>query len=247
MVMNLITRLIRLGILPALCSIAIINACYAQTGTSNLQYIDPRIGNVGQLLEPTRPTMHLPNQMIRMYPKRADFMDDQISSFPLNMVSHRLGEVFAIKPDDKPVTVDSWKTRMPYDNDLEITRPWYYSTYLIDKDITVEFAPGKKVGDYKFSFPAKTVAKSILFSVYNDGNAQWNFTNGNELTGMETYHNDIKVYVYGHFNTKGTAGVIKDGALSEQTSVEGKGARSFITFPAGAPDTIEFKYAISYV
>src|ERR1700744_6770955 len=124
MVMNLITRLIRLGILPALCSIAIINACYAQTGTSNLQYIDPRIGNVGQLLEPTRPTMHLPNQMIRVYPNRADYIDDQISSFPLNMVSHRLGEVFAIKPDNSTPTLSSWDQKMPYDHDLEVTRPW---------------------------------------------------------------------------------------------------------------------------
>src|SRR5882757_5320469 len=107
MVMN-ITRLIRPVILSAFCGITAINACYAQADTSNLQYIDPRIGNVGQLLEPTRPTMHLPNQMIRMYPKRSSYIDDQISSFPLNMVSHRLGEVFSIKPDDKPVTPDSW-------------------------------------------------------------------------------------------------------------------------------------------
>ncbi len=245
MVIN-ISRLLRPVILSVCYSITAISA-YAQSSIDNLDYIDPRIGNVGQLLEPTRPTMHLPNQMIRMYPKRADYIDDQISSFPLNMVSHRLGEVFAIKPDDKPVTLDSWKKRMPYDNDLEVTRPWYYSTYLIDKDITVEFTPGKKVGEYKFSFPAKTAAKSILFSVYNDGNAQWSFSNGNEVTGMETYHGDIKVYVYGQFNAKGAAGVIKDGALSNQTSIEGKGVKSFITFTADAPDNIEFKYAISYI
>src|SRR3978361_2281275 len=97
------SRSLRHMVLPALCGAFILNTCYAQTSGSNLDYIDPRIGNVGQLLEPTRPTMHLPNQMIRMYPKRADYIDDQISSFPLNMVSHRLGEVFSIKPGDKPV------------------------------------------------------------------------------------------------------------------------------------------------
>src|ERR1700743_2816601 len=150
-----ICRLTRPVVLAALCGIMVTGACFAQTPGSNLQYIDPRIGNVGQLLEPTRPTTHLPNQMIRMYPKRADYIDDQISSFPLNMVSHRLGEVFAIKPDTKAVDAGSWNQKMPYDHDLEITRPWYYSTYLIDKDITVEFTPGKKVGEYRFSFPAK--------------------------------------------------------------------------------------------
>jgi predicted alpha-1,2-mannosidase len=191
--------------------------------------------------------MHLPNQMIRVYPKRADYIDDQISSFPLNMVSHRLGEVFAIKPDDKPLTADSWNQKMPYDHDLEVIRPWYYSTYLIDKNITVEFTPGKKVGVYRFSFPIKTTAKSILFNAYNNGPAQWSFSGGNEMTGMETYHDDIKVYVYGQFNAKGTAGIVQDGVLTSQTSADGKDARSFITFAADAPDAIVFRYAISYV
>jgi predicted alpha-1,2-mannosidase len=244
---NHFSRLLKSVPVFALLSVTHPGTSYAQSADGNLEYIDPRIGNVGQLLEPTRPTMHLPNQMIRMYPKRADYIDDQISSFPLNMVSHRLGEIFAIKPDDKPLTADSWNEQMPYDHDLEITRPWYYSTYLIDKEITVLFTPGKKVGIYRFSFPAKTAAKSILFNVYNEGVASWNFAGNNEVTGTETYHDDIKVYVYGQFSAKGTAGVIKDGVLTKQTSIEGKDARSFITFSGDAPDNIEFKYAISYV
>lgn len=239
--------LLRSLVFGAMCSITATSVCHAQDAGDNLKYIDPRIGNVGALLEPTRPTVNLPNQMIRVYPNRADYIDDQISSFPLNMVSHRLGEVFAIKPDDEPVTAASWSKKMPYDHDLEVTRPWYYSTYLIDKDITVEFTPGKKVGEYRFSFPTKSASKSILFNVYNDGPAQWNFSGGNEVNGMETYHGDIKVYVYGVFNAKGIAGVMKDDAINSQTSVEGKGAKAFITFSADAPDTIEFKYAISYI
>ncbi|MDB5149005.1 MAG: glycoside hydrolase family 92 protein [Mucilaginibacter sp.] len=213
----------------------------------NLQYIDPRIGNVGALLEPTRPTIHLPNQMIRMLPVRKDYIDDQISSFPLNVVSHRLGEVFSVKPDNNTLTPASWNERMTYDHDLEVTRPWYYSTYLIDKDITVEFAPGKKAGNYKFTFPAKSATKSILLGVYNEGAANFTFTGGNELTGFETYHDDIKIYVYGKFNAKGTAGIVKDNALVQQASVDGKDLKSYITFAAGTPDVIEFKYAISYV
>ena len=79
---------------------------------SNLNYIDPTIGNVGRLLEPTRPTVQLPNQMIRFTPQRKDFLDDQISSFPLNVVSHRMGQVFAIKPSIDPVSRESWQKKM---------------------------------------------------------------------------------------------------------------------------------------
>ena len=28
---------------------------------------------------------------------------------------------------------------MTYDHDLEINRPWYYSTYLVDDEVKVEF------------------------------------------------------------------------------------------------------------
>ncbi len=32
---------------------------------------------------------------------------------------------------------------MTWDHDLEVNQPWYYATYLIDDEITVEFTPGK--------------------------------------------------------------------------------------------------------
>lgn len=213
---------------------------------NNLQYVDPRIGNVGALLVPTRPTVQLPNQMIRMYPQRTDYIDGQISSFPLSIVSHRLGEVFSIKPYAKTLTIDSWLEKQAWDHDLEITRPWYYQTYLIDDEITVDFTAGKKVGIYKFKFPANAAHKTLLFGLYNNGAGSYKF-NGKEITGMEIYHDNIKVYLYGIFNTEGKPGIIKDGKIIEsESAIEGRGSRSFISF-AGASNTIELKYAISYI
>src|ERR1700760_3782841 len=121
------------------------------------EYVDPTIGNIGQLLEPTRPTVSLPNEPVRMYPIRKDYLDDQITCFPLTAVSHRLGEVFALRPVVGAVLPGSWDVRMPYDHDLEVTRPWYYSTYLVRDGITVEFAPGRFTGCYRFGFPAGAV------------------------------------------------------------------------------------------
>jgi len=119
---------------------------------SNINYIDPTIGNVGQLLLPTRPTVQLPNQLIRFTPQRIDFLDDQISTFPLTIVSHRQGQVFSLKPAIGDITDKSWTAKMTYDHDLEINRPWYYSTYLVDDEVKVDFTAGKKTGFYRFSF-----------------------------------------------------------------------------------------------
>ena len=43
------------------------------------KYVDPTIGNVSQFLVPTYPTFSLPNQMIRMFPLKAEYINDQLT------------------------------------------------------------------------------------------------------------------------------------------------------------------------
>ena len=212
---------------------------------SNADYINPLIGNVGVLLEPTRPTVQLPNQMIRFTPQRNDYLDDQISSFPLTIVSHRLGQVFALMPTVQNINNQSWQTKLTYDHDLEINRPWYYSTYLIDESITVEFTPSSKTGFYRFTFPGKS-NPALLFSTYNDGNAAYHFTKGNTLSGFETYHGNIKIYMYGMFNKDGTTGFINNDNIQNGSDVTGDNIKAFIRFKNDVKQ-VEFKYAISFV
>jgi hypothetical protein len=65
---------------------------------SNVQYVDPKIGGVGILLEPTKPTVHLPNSFIRVFPVKKDQVDEKISYFPLTIASHRQQLLFGIMP-----------------------------------------------------------------------------------------------------------------------------------------------------
>ncbi len=215
-------------------------------GTGNLKYVDPIIGNVGQLLEPTRPTVQLPNQMIRMFAQRPDYMSDQISSFPLNVVSHRMGQVFAIKPTVKSIEGNDWGKKMTYDHDLEINRPWYYTTWLIDEEVKVEFTPGKKTGIFRFEFPANS-EKGLLLSTYNGGDHEYKSISKKEISGIETYSGNIKVYMYGAFNTDVVLGGLKDGKAVAANSVNEKDLKAWVSFSKNAPKAIEFKYAISYI
>ena len=228
--------------------ICLSNICIAQNtklSVSGIDYIDPTIGNVGQLLEPTRPTVQLPNQLIRFTPQRKDFLEDQISTFPFTIVSHRQGQVFSLKPSIGVLSDKSWAAKMTYDHDLEINRPWYYSTYLVDDEVKVEFTAGKKTGFYRFSFP-NVKSKAILLGVYNGGKSSFNFMSATEVSGMETYHTDIKVFMYGKFNVAGTPGVVKNDKLLNERNVEGENAKAYISFPESTRE-VEFKYAISYV
>ena len=215
--------------------------------SDNLIYVDPLIGNVAQLLQPTRPTVQLPNQMMRMYPQRSDYIDDQISGFPLIIVSHRLGQAFSVKPLCTNVDAESWKKKMTYDHDLEITRPWYYSTYLIDDDATVEFVPGKKTGIYRFTFPANAKKKTLLFNSLNGGVSDFTFLSPDEIAGTETYHDDIKIYLYGKFSSAGTPGTLKNNELTGERSIKGNNTKCYINFSESGPSVIAFSYAISYI
>jgi predicted alpha-1,2-mannosidase len=193
-----------------------------------IAYIDPTIGNVGMLLEPTRPTAQLPNQPVRMYPIRKDGLDDEITCFPLTVVSHRIGEVFGIRPALAPVTEVSRHSRMLYDHDLEKTRPWYYSTYLLNDGITVEYTPGRLTGFYRFSFPAHKTPV-LLFDPLS-GPASWQFNTNDQLDAVESWQGGVKVFTHIEFTVSGTPDTLN---------------RS-ITFSPGVR-TVGLRYSISFI
>ncbi|MDB5011581.1 MAG: glycoside hydrolase family 92 protein, partial [Mucilaginibacter sp.] len=120
-------------------------------------------------------------------------------------------------------------------------------TFLVDDEITVEFTAGKKAGIFRFNFPSKSSRRSLLFDVYNSGPASWKFINGNVIEGMETYHDDIKIYLYGKFSSKGQTGIIKNDQMVNSDETQGKDVRSWITFASNNVENVEFKYAISYI
>ncbi|ANI90763.1 alpha-mannosidase [Arachidicoccus ginsenosidimutans] len=224
----------------------------AQSEHHVLQYLHPEIGGVGQLLEPTRPTMQLPNQMMRMTPMRKDYLDDQIGSFPLLIVSHRLGQVFSLLPDtDEKLTSASWNKKVAYDQGAEQRAPWHYYTYLVDDNVSVEYTEGKKVGIFRFAFPAGS-AKNLLFGTYMRGKNWWHFTDDKTVEAMQIYpaesgHQSIPVYLYGKLNQPAQSGTINDGKVIASANIEGESAKAFCSFEDKNADTIEFRYAVSYI
>ena len=225
----------KLFLMKTFLAILLLSVSCVNSFAQSAAYIDPTIGNIGQLLEPTRPTASLPNQPVRVYPIRKDYLDEEITCFPLTAVSHRLGEVFALHPVTGPVTgPDQWSIRMPYDHDLEITRPWYYSTYLLRDGIKVEFTPGRLTGYYRFTYPSNAIP-SLLLDMFNGGGSSWRFGPDNDVEGIETWQGNVSVYMYGVFTHPGAPGTLDSNQR-----------RSYISFPAGTT-TVGLRYAISFI
>lgn len=202
------------------------------TPVNNMQYVDPRIGNVGWLLVPTRPTVQVPNQMIRMYPERADHLDDQIKYFPLSVAAHRNGNLFGIMAASGDINYNS-SLVSAWDSQLEITQPNYYFTWLEDYDVKVEFTPGKKAGFFRFSFPeGKT--KHILLKNLSQG--KWETTDGETFESIE-FFNGMKAFVYAQVRSSQTE---KPEHSSNKTG-------TWLSWKNQNSETIDFKYAISYI
>ncbi|MCJ7448674.1 MAG: GH92 family glycosyl hydrolase [Bacteroidales bacterium] len=202
-----------------------------QVSSGGLEYVDPDIGGVGLLLQPTRPTVQLPNQMIRVYPVRKDYLDDQIRYFPLTIISHRLGELFGIMPFTGALSqeppVSTW------DNQLEISTPYFLSTWLEAYNITVEFTPGEKTGYFRFTFPGKSV-KNLFLTNLRSGT--WYMHDRRTISAEDSF-SGMKAFIFGAFNN--------DGSYRD-TIITGR-KRQFITFHESSGNVVEFKYAVSFI
>ncbi len=194
---------------------------------AQVEYVDPTIGGEGFLLEPTRPTVSLPNSMVRVYPVRKDQLDDQISSFPLTIISHRLGELFWLMPWAGPVDAGAWKHPAAYDQ--EITTPYYYSTRFDGSLIRTEFTPTERCGFFRFTFPSGTptvlLANRLEGGLADEGS--------NSVSGVERFHG-MEAFFFGEFS-----------APVEIQSKDGN-RRMAATSKSGEKD-LQFRYGISFI
>lgn len=210
------------------------NSAYTQAeNIDNLKYVDPQIGGVAPFLEPTKTRMHLPNSMVRMYPDRKDYKDDQIKSFPLTTRKHRSDPLFSLLPvsgnvSENLVPISAW------DQELEIAHPYYYSTWLEDFNITLEFSPGQKSGFYRFNYGDKELRKLFLKKL---NGVDWQLNEDGSLTGTESFEG-MNAYAYGIFDVKGDFTQVKSG---------GNTTNSWITWNNTELKQVNFKYGISFI
>ena len=116
-----------------------------------LSEVDPTIGGVG-VLQPTRPTVQVPNQMIRWTPLRADLRDDQVADYPLTLASHRQQSLFGFLPLVQGGWEGNWwSARQVYDREKNM--PYEYDSRL--EGCTIRFAPAARSGIAEVVFDKK--------------------------------------------------------------------------------------------
>ena len=203
-----------------------------QRNETNLNYVDPSIGSVGVILEPTRPTVHLPNSMVRVFPNRKDQLDDQISNFHLTITSHRLYKVFAFMPVCGTVEADIWNKR--YEYGAEELTPYYYKTSFEEYNNSIEFTPQARSGYFKLTFVEKS-QHFIRMGIFG-GNGEINVDGKRVITGIEEFAG-MKAFFYAEVDTD----------ISEIKYKNFDDKKKLLIGFGNKPQIVSFRYGISYV
>ncbi len=195
---------------------------------SNLSYVDPTIGGVGLILEPTRPTVQLPNCMLRCYPMKKDQLDDQIRYFPLNVASHRIANVFRFLPVsghtglwDKTFIIES-----------EQTTPYYYQAISEMKNDRIEFTASERSAIFQVTF-SENQLNYFRIGIHNqEGEVQ---VNNKVITGIDHF-NGMKAYFYAETDAEVTDVQYRDNDKKQ-----------VLLLLSDKWKTVRFKYGISYI
>ena len=207
---------------------ALVLACLAAgcRSTDILSEVDPTIGGVG-VLQPTRPTVQIPNQIVRWSPMRADMLDDRIADFPLTLASHRLESVFGFLPLAEGVFEGPWWTaRQVYDN--EKTTPYGYDVRL--EGCTLAFSAAPRSGIIRLHFD-EAGSGLLRFHALNR-QAVFELDGDTALKATEPFHG-MTAYAY----------IVFDSPVSvKETTPEGNN----LLLSTGAQDLL-VRYAVSYI
>jgi predicted alpha-1,2-mannosidase len=217
----------RLAAVAALTVTLAFTAC--DSGKEPVDMVNNRIGNISHLLVPTFPTAHRPNSMLRMNPDHNEFVTDRMGGLPMNVPSHRQGNVTLMMPfcGDKSVV----KFNYPYRYDHETTSPYRYSVYFDDFGVLVDYAPAEHSAVMSYTFEQEGDRFVQLRNLNGNGKI---YAEGNKMWGYDVYHGHNH-YFYLEFDQTPVAFNCKDG--------------DGIRYAQFAPEvtTVKARYGVSYI
>jgi predicted alpha-1,2-mannosidase len=135
----------------------------------------------------------------------------------------------------------------------EVAKPYYYSVYLADYDVTAEVTPTERASVFRFTFPEND-SSFILLDAFSGGSKVEIFPSERKITGYcrnnhggvpDNFHNYF-IMVFDHdFDLFKTSidGILKTGVLSQ----EGEHAGAVIGFKTKRGEQIVVKVASSFI
>lgn len=205
---------------------------WAQRAKEPVDEVNPNIGGIGHLLQPTVPFVQLPHGMARLAPVTTPgvtdrYLADKIFGFPAGGV--------VVMPTAGSLETEPARYASEYDHDLETATPYYGSQLLEKYDIRAEYTVARRAAYYRFTYPATGPAR-VLFQVGKSGEIT---ADGSTSIAGSAEEGGTRSYFYAEF-----ANVFVPGQPFTTSDGSRGLAVEFAQKPAGP---VEIRIGISYL
>ncbi|MCQ6957496.1 GH92 family glycosyl hydrolase [Mucilaginibacter aquariorum] len=160
---------------------------------------------------------------------------------------------FSIFPETGKIKVDETDRASWFSHKAEIAKPYYYSVYLADYDITTEITPTERAASFKFTFP-KSDSSHIVIDAFDKGSYIKIIPGENKIVGYSTrnsgavpanFKNYFVIYIDKAFKNASTwhNKDLEDGKL-EYT---GDHAGAVVSFKTTKGEAVNLRVASSFI
>lgn len=215
--------------------------------TKPVDYVNPNIGGIGHLLQPTVPLVSLPNSMMRVHRMPSSYDSEFINGFPIVISGHRMPSTGLIIPTSGKCSRDrnNWKSH--YDHELEKATPYHYAVWLQDHDCDLEFTVGEKSAFYRVAWN-NTQPKNLMLGLSSKG--QIVVKTKRTIEGYELHMGKVKVYFAIEFDrdfASDSLWVGNEAMIGGLRNIEGESPSACITFKIAEREKLNYKIGVSYI
>lgn len=159
---------------------------------------------------------------------------------------------FAIMPETGHIKVTQNDRQSWFSHKTEIAKPYYYSVYLADHDVTTEITPTERTAQFRFTFP-KSDSSSIVIDAFNKGSYIKIIPGENKIVGYSTkfargplknFKNYFVIYVDRPITIAHT---YSDSTLSNGLELEANHVTGVIGFKTDKGEIVHLRVASSFI
>ena len=231
-------------LIACMASALLVFAACSEKGAKKdpVDYVNPYMGNISHMLQPTRPIVHLPNGMVRMFPARTDHTGNRMSGFTWMTRSHGGSFQFDVTPHQGPESGISSRMWLSYDQEKIV--PYRYQVRLDELNMEVDYAPSRQSAIYNFKIEKDDPA--YLVYKMNRGNLA---LKGNVVSGYLVLNDRTKLYLYAESDvTPEKAGVFNNRNIEwgQSEITDGSPAVLAVMYPQGTKK-VGLRYGMSFM
>jgi predicted alpha-1,2-mannosidase len=159
---------------------------------------------------------------------------------------------FAIMPATGKIKVTQNGRQSWFSHKTEIAKPYYYSVYLADHDVTTEITPTERSAQFRFTYP-KSDSSFIVIDAFDKGSYIKVDRGAGKITGYSTkyargplknFKNYFVIYVD---KPIALAQVYSDSTLNEGSELNAKHVSAVIGFKTAKGEKVNLRVASSFI